>query len=60
VIVKFREGLLPKLLQEIITHNVPAPTTMNAWKKKAREQQMVYKELRNVTAKKPFPAQQLA
>jgi Retrotransposon gag protein len=36
-IVKFREGLPPKLLQEIITHNVPAPTTMNTWKKKARE-----------------------
>jgi Retrotransposon gag protein/Zinc knuckle len=59
-IVKFREGLPPKLLQEIITHNVPAPTTMNAWKKKARERQTVYKELRNVTAKKPFPVQQLA
>jgi hypothetical protein len=55
VIVKFREGLPPKLLQEIITHNVPAPTTMNVWKKKARERQTVYKELRNITAKKPFP-----
>jgi Zinc knuckle len=59
-IVKFREGLPPKLLQEIIMHNVPAPTTMNAWKKKARERQTAYKELRNVTAKKPFPVQQLA
>jgi Zinc knuckle len=33
---------------------------MSAWKKKARERQTVYKELRNVTVKKPFPAQQLA
>jgi Retrotransposon gag protein len=36
-IVKFREGLPLKLLQEIITHNIPALTTMNVWKKKARE-----------------------
>jgi len=47
VIMMFREGLQPSLLQEVLLHNVPTPTTLHAWKQKAQEWQMVYKELRN-------------
>jgi hypothetical protein len=31
----------------VITHNVPAPNTLDGWMKKARERQTVYKELKN-------------
>jgi hypothetical protein len=44
-IVKFRKGLPPKLLQEIITHNIPALATLISWKQKGRERPSVYKEL---------------
>jgi hypothetical protein len=46
-IIKFKEGLQPQLLQQVITHNVPAPNTLDGWMKKARERQTVYKELKN-------------
>jgi len=35
VVMMFREGLQPSLLQEVLLHNVPAPTTLNVWKRKA-------------------------
>jgi hypothetical protein len=44
---KFKEGLQPKLLHQIITHCSPAPATLDGWKRKARERQTVYKELKN-------------
>jgi hypothetical protein len=47
MLVKFKQGLQPLLLQQIITHHVPAPTHIDAWKKVARECQTVYKELKN-------------
>jgi len=47
VVMMFREGLQPSLLREVLLHNVPAPTTLGVWKQKARERQMVYKELWN-------------
>ena len=47
VMIKFKEGLQPSLLREILLHNVPAPQTLLDWKQKARERQMVYKELKN-------------
>ena len=34
-IVKFKEGLQPKLLGQILTHVVPAPHTIATWKKAA-------------------------
>ena len=46
-ILKFKEGLQPKLLHEIIVHTTPAPTTMTGWKNAARQRQTVYKELKN-------------
>jgi hypothetical protein len=46
-LIKFKEGLQPRLLQEIITHHIPAPTTITQWEKAARERQTVYKELKN-------------
>jgi hypothetical protein len=46
-IIKFKEGLQPQLLQQMITHDVPTPNTLNGWMKKARERQTVYKELKN-------------
>jgi len=45
--IKFKEGLQPSLLREILLHNVPAPKTLVDWKQKARERQTVYKELKN-------------
>jgi len=53
VVMMFREGLQPSLLQEILLHNVPAPTQLSQWKTKAREWQTVYKELRNVGLHRP-------
>src|SRR5712671_562637 len=47
VMIKFKEGLQPSLLREILLHNVPAPKTLVDWKQKARERQTVYKELKN-------------
>jgi len=47
VMQKFKEGLQPSLIREILTHVVPAPTTLAAWRQKARERQTVYKELKN-------------
>src|SRR5882757_8749837 len=47
VMIKFKEGLQPSLLREILLHNVPAPQTLLDWKQKARERQTVYKELKN-------------
>jgi len=47
VLQKFKEGLQPSLVREVLTHVTPAPTTLAAWKQKARERQMVYKELKN-------------
>src|SRR5712675_1392380 len=47
VLQKFKEGLQPSLLREVLTHVVPAPTTLAAWKQRARERQTVYKELKN-------------
>jgi len=47
VMIKFKEGLQPSLLREILLHNVPAPKTLIDWKQKARERQTVYKELKN-------------
>jgi len=35
VIMMFQEGLQPSLLQEVLLHNVPAPTTLSVWKWKA-------------------------
>ena len=49
VVMMFREGLQPLLLREVLLHNVPTPTTLGVWKRKARERQMVYKELRNAS-----------
>ena len=37
IMIKFKEGLQPSLLREILLHNVPAPSTLVNWKKKARE-----------------------
>jgi len=54
-IVKFKEGLQPKLLAQILTHVVPAPTTIRAWKKAARERQTVYKELKGAGLTKGGP-----
>jgi len=53
VVMMFREGLQPSLLWEILLHNVPAPTQLSQWKSKAREWQMVYKELRNAGLHRP-------
>jgi len=47
VMIKFKEGLQPSLLREILLHNVPAPKTLVDWHQKARERQTVYKELKN-------------
>jgi len=47
VLQKFKEGLQPSLIREVLTHVVPAPTTLATWKQKAREWQTVYKELKN-------------
>src|SRR5712675_2028444 len=47
VMIKFKEGLQPSLLREILLHTVPAPSTLTDWCKKARERQTVYKELKN-------------
>ena len=41
IMIKFKEGLQPSLLREILLHNVPAPSTLINWKKKARERQTV-------------------
>jgi len=53
VVMMFREGLQPSLLREVLLHNVPAPTTLSVWKRKARERQTVYKELRNAGLHRP-------
>src|SRR5712675_1957322 len=47
VMIKFKEGLQPSLLREILLHTVPAPNTLAGWRLKARERQTVYKELKN-------------
>jgi len=47
VMIKFKEGLQPSLLREILLHTVPAPNTLAGWRQKARERQTVYKELKN-------------
>jgi len=47
VMIKFKEGLQPSLLREILLHTVPAPSTLTDWRQKARERQTVYKELKN-------------
>src|SRR5712675_532789 len=47
VMIKFKEGLQPSLLREILLHTVPAPNSLFGWRQKARERQMVYKELKN-------------
>jgi len=47
VMQKFKEGLQPSLVREVLTHVVPAPTTLAAWRQKARERQTIYKELKN-------------
>jgi len=47
VLQKFKEGLQPSLVREVLTHVTPAPATLAAWKQKAREWQTVYKELKN-------------
>jgi len=47
VLQKFKEGLQPSLVMEVLTHVTPAPTTLATWKQKARERQTVYKELKN-------------
>src|SRR5882672_2127626 len=47
VMIKFKEGLQPSLLREILLHTVPAPSTLIEWRQKARERQTVYKELKN-------------
>jgi len=47
VLQKFKEGLQPSLIREVLTHVTPAPATLAAWKQKARERQTVYKELKN-------------
>jgi len=46
VLQKFKEGLQPSLVREVLTHVTPAPATLAAWKQKARERQTVYKELK--------------
>ena len=46
-LLKFKEGLQPKLVTEILTHVTPAPATLEQWKKSARARQTVYKELKN-------------
>jgi len=35
VMIKFKEGLQPSLLREILLHTVPAPNTLTEWCKKA-------------------------
>jgi len=47
VMIKFKEGLQPSLLREILLHTVPALNTLAGWRQKARERQTVYKELKN-------------
>jgi len=47
VMIKFKEGLQLSLLREILLHTVPALNTLAGWHQKARERQMVYKELKN-------------
>src|SRR5712672_2867312 len=47
VMIKFKEGLQPSLLREILLHTVPAPSSLIEWRQKARERQTVYKELKN-------------
>jgi len=49
VMIKFKEGLQPLLLREILLHTIPAPNTLVGWCQKARERQMVYKELKNAS-----------
>src|SRR5882757_4332392 len=47
IVQKFKEGLHPSLVREVLTHVIPAPATLALWKQKARECQTVYKELKN-------------
>ena len=56
VIQKFKEGLQPSLVREVLTHIVPAPTTLALWRQKARERQTVYKELKNAGLNRNTPA----
>src|SRR5712675_2320193 len=63
VMIKFKEGLQPSLLREILLHTVPVPNSLSAWRQKARERQMVYKELKNAGLHRkshggPTPTQQ--
>jgi len=47
ILQKFKEGLQPSLVREVLTYVTPTPTTLAAWKQKARERQTVYKEHKN-------------
>jgi len=56
IVQKFKEGLQPSLVREILTHVVPAPISLALWRQKARECQTVYKELKNAGLNKYNPA----
>ena len=58
-IVKFKEGLHQALLGQILDHVLPAPNTIEAWKKAGRERQTVYREKQNAGLIKggPTPSQ---
>ena len=56
IVQKFKEGLQPSLVREILTHIVPAPISLALWRQKAREHQTVYKELKNTGLNKYNPA----
>src|SRR5882757_1110970 len=47
IVQKFKEGLHPSLVREVLTHVTPTPTTLETWRKRARERQTIYKELKN-------------
>ena len=56
-ILKFRQGLNPKLLSRLIM--LPsAPETLEEWQKQAREQQLKYMEAQHATGQKFRTAKQ--
>jgi len=55
VLQKFKEGLQPSLVSEVLTHVTSAPATLATWKQKARERQTVYKELKNAGLHQKHP-----
>jgi len=55
IMQKFKEGLQPSLIREVLIHVTPTPATLAAWKQKARECQAVYKKLKNAGLHQKHP-----